>query len=119
MAEPMPDLSYMCNALIPGREAIAPLRIFTAAAGNWIRGTVTLKDDRLVFATNKIFAIHQDDSSELAIPYGEITACRLGRLALFLKTVDVETPRRTVRFRCLIAWNETLLAELQKRMQRA
>lgn len=109
----------MCNALIPGREAIKPLQIFTGPVGNWIRGTVTLRDDHLVFSTNRLNALHQKDASNLVLPFSDIAACSLGRLAVFLKTVDLTTPRGTVRFRCLWAWNETLLAEIHKRMQAA
>lgn len=113
---PTQDASFMCNALIPGRDAVRPLQPFTLPVGNWIRGTVTLRDDALTFSTNKVFAIHQQNATDLMIRYGDITACRLGRLAFFLKTVDVDTPRGPVRFRTLIKWNETLLAELRKRM---
>jgi hypothetical protein len=113
---PTQDVSFMCNALIAGREAMRPLQPFTLPVGNWIRGTVVLRDDALSFSTNKVFAIHQQNASDLVILYGDITSCRLGRLAVFLKTVDLETTRGPVRFRTLIKWNETLLAELQKRM---
>lgn len=115
----MPDVSYMCNALIDGRRPRV-LRTFTDQFGNWIRGTVKLRDEDVHFSTNVLNALLQEDSSELVIPYREITACKLGRLAYFLKTVDLETIRfGTVRFRCLIAWNETLLAQLRQRIAAA
>lgn len=107
----------MCNALIEGRKPVV-LRFFTDRFGNWIRGTVALRGDHVRFSTNRLNALLQEDSSELIIPYREIEFCRLGRLAYFLKTVDVGTTRYgTVRFRCLIAWNETLLAQLQSRLE--
>jgi len=112
----MRDVSFACNALISGREAIVPLRAFTLPIGNWIRGNVALRDDHLVFSMNRMSALHQSDGSSLAIPYRDIASCQLGRLAVFLKTVDLETPRGTVRFRTLHRWNETLLGELQKRI---
>lgn len=111
----MQDNSFVCNALILGREAIAPLRLFTVPIGNWIRGSVTLRQDDLIFSTNRLNALHQADASNLVVPYEDITSCSLGRLAAFLKTVDLATSRGTIRIRCLIAWNETLLAEVQKR----
>lgn len=112
----MQDNSYMCNALIPGRQAIAWLRVFTMFAGNWIRGTVRLEDDQLVFSTNALNALHQENASDFALAFSEISSATLGRLAGFLKTVDLETPRGTVRLRCLIASNERLLAEVRKRI---
>ena len=112
---PMQDVAYMCNALIEGRRPRV-LRTVTDRAGNWIRGTVALRRDHVHFSTNRLNALLQEDGSDLVIPYSDITSCKLGRLAVFLKTVDLETTRLgKVRFRCLIAWNETLLAELQKR----
>lgn len=108
--------SYMCNALIEGRRS-SVLRAFTDRFGNWIRGTVTLGDDHVTFSTNRLNALLQEDGSDLVIPYHEIAACRLGRLAYLLKTVDLETARHgMVRFRCLIAWNEHLLEQLQSRI---
>jgi hypothetical protein len=112
----MPDRSFRCRALIPGREAIAPLRIFTAGVGNWIQGTVVLRDEDLRFSTNALKAMHQQDGAPFVLAYGDIASCDLGRLAIFLKTVDLETSRGTVRFRCLFAWNETLLAVIRKRL---
>ena len=113
---PMPDVAYMCNALIEGRRSRV-FRTVTDLAGNWIRGTVALRSDHVHFSTNRLNALLQEDSSALVLPYNDITSCKLGRFAVFLKTVDLETSRfGTVRFRCLIAWNETLLRELQKRV---
>lgn len=114
MAEP---IRYMCNALIEGRKPRI-LRSFTDRfVGNWIRGTVTLNNMHVRFSTNRLNALMQQDASDLVIPYNEIASCRLGRLAIFLKTVDLETKQHgTVRFRCLIAWNERLLEQLQTRM---
>jgi hypothetical protein len=115
----VPDVAYMCNALIAGRRSRV-LRAVTDRFGNWIRGTVALRGDHVHFYTNRLNALMQEDSSDLLIPYGEITSCELGRLAVFLTTVDLETTRcGKVRFRCLLAWNETLLSELQKRIQTA
>ncbi len=115
----MQDVSFACNALISDREAVAPLRHFTLPVGNWIRGTAALRSDHLVFSMNRLSALHQADGSSLSIPYREITDCSLGRLAVFLTTVDLETARGAVRFRCLYRWNESLLAELQKRIRGA
>jgi hypothetical protein len=112
----MKDVSFACNALISGREAIAPLRLFTLPAGNWIRGTVALRSDHLAFSMNSLSALHQADGSSLSIPYREISACSLGRLAVFLTTVDLKTARGAVRFRCLYRWNQSLLAEVQNRI---
>lgn len=109
----------MCNALIEGRRPRV-LRSFTDRFGNWCRGTVALRNDDVHFSTNRLNALMWEDSSALVIPYTDIRSCKLGRLAFFLKTVDVETSSfGIVRFRCLIAWNETLLSELQKRLPRA
>jgi hypothetical protein len=114
----MPDISYMCNALIEGRRPRV-LRVVTNRLGNWIRGTVALRDDHVRFSTNRLNALLQEDSSDLVIAYRDITFCRLGRLAYVLKTVDVGTTKYgTVRFRCLIAWNETLLAQLRNRIEK-
>lgn len=112
-------VSYMCNALIEGRRPRV-LRGFTDRFGNWIRGTVTLTDSDVRFSTNRLNALLQD-GSDLIIPYDEARSCALGRLAYFLRTVDLETARHgMVRFRCLIAWNEQLLEQLQRRIaQRA
>ena len=112
----MQDVAYMCNALIEGRRPRV-LRTVTDRVGNWIRGTIALRSDHVHFSTNRLNALLQEDSSALVLPYSDITSCKLGRLAVFLKTVDLETSRfGMVRFRCLIAWNETLLSELQKRV---
>ncbi len=112
----MRDVTYMCNALIEGRTGPRAFLPVTSLVGNWIRGSVALRSDHLHFSTNRLNAIMQD-GTPLVLPYSEITGCRLGRLAVFLKTVDIETSRfGRVRFRCLLAWNETLLRELQKRL---
>lgn len=113
----MPEsISYMCNALIEGRRPLV-LRSFTDRFGNWIRGTVTLSDEHVRFSTNVLNALLQEDGSDLIISYHDITACRLGRLAYFLKTVDLETTKYgIVRFRCLISCNERLLEQLQTRV---
>ncbi|MGE3986724.1 hypothetical protein [Pseudorhodoplanes sp.] len=109
----------MCNALIEGRGGPRALRPVTNLVGNWIRGTVALRSDHVHFSTNRLNAILQD-GTPLVLPYSDITSCKLGRLAVFLKTVDIGTSRfGMVRFRCLIAWNETLLRELQKRVPSA
>lgn len=109
-------ISYMCNALIEGRRPRV-LRSFTDRFGNWIRGTVTLSDEHVRFSTNRLNALLQEDGSDLIIPYSEVTACTLGRLAYVLKTVDLQTTQYgLVRFRCLIAWNERLLEQLQNRV---
>lgn len=109
-------ISYMCNALIEGRQPRALLR-FTDRYGNWIRGTVTLSDEHVRFSISHSNALLQEDGSDLIIPYHEVTACTLGRLAYVLKTVDLETTQNgIVRFRCLFAWNERLLEELQNRV---
>lgn len=115
----MPEpISYMCNALISGRRPRV-LRWFADNFDNWIRGTVTLTDEHVRFSTNRLNALLQD-GSELIIPYRDVTACSLGRLAYVLKTVDLETAQSgTVRFRCLIAWNEDLLKQLQNRVSNA
>lgn len=116
MSEPV---SYMCNALIEGRRPRV-LRSFTDQFGNWIRGTVTVSDEHVHFSTNRLNALLQEDGSQLTIPYEEVTGCELGRLAYFLKTVDLETTRHgIVRFRCLIAWNERLLEQLRTRIAAA
>lgn len=108
--------SYMCRALIEGRQARALLR-FTEGFGNWIQGTVTLSDEHVRFSITRANALLQQDGSDLIIPYQDVTSCTLGRLAYVLKTVDLETTQYgVVRFRCLFAWNERLLADLQKRM---
>lgn len=105
----------MCNALIEGRNPRV-LRPVTDVIGNWIRGTVTLRNDHVRFSTNRLNALLQD-GSPLVIPYSEIISCKLGRDLILLKTVDIETSRfGVVRFRCLLAWNETLLRELKKRL---
>ncbi len=109
-------ISYMCRALIEGRRTRALLR-FTERFGNWIQGTVTLSDEHVRFSITRSNALLQEDGSDLIIPYHDVTACRLGRLAYVLKTVDLETTRHgVVRFRCLFAWNERLLEDLQKRL---
>ena len=106
----------MCNALIEGRRPRV-LRAFTDRFGNWIRGTVQLSDDHLRFSTNRLNGLLQEDSSDLVVPYRDIKSCELGRLAFFLKTVDLKTAGfGTVRFRCLLSWNETLLEQLQSRL---
>jgi hypothetical protein len=113
----MPSVNYMCNALIEGRRPRV-LRGFTDRFGNWIRGTVTLNNDHVRFSTNRLNALLQEDASDIVIPYEDIRSCTLGRLAFVLRTVDLDTKRLgTVRFRCLIAWNETLLAQLQSRIK--
>ncbi len=110
-------VSYMCNAMIEGRRPRV-LGAFTDRFGNWIRGTVTLTDSDVRFSTNRLNALLQD-GSDLIIPYDEIRSCALGRLAYFLRTVDLETANDgIVRFRCLIAWNEHLLEQLQSRIAR-
>ncbi len=109
-------ISYVCRALIEGRRTRALLR-FTEHFGNWIQGTVTLSDEHVRFSIARSNALLQEDGTDLVIPYQEVTACTLGRLAYVLKTVDLETTQYgLVRFRCLFAWNERLLAELQNRM---
>jgi hypothetical protein len=106
----------MCNALIEGRNGPRAMRPVTDLVGNWIRGTVALRGDHLHFSTNRLNAIMQD-GTPLVLPYSDILSCKLDRLAFFLKTVDIETSRfGLVRFRCLLAWNETLLSELKKRL---
>jgi hypothetical protein len=112
----MRDLSYMCNALIGGRNPRV-LRPVTDVIGNWIRGTVTLRSGHVRFSTNRLNALLQADGSPLMIPYSDVISCKLGRYMIVLKTVDIETSRfGLVRFRCLLAWNETLLRQLQKRL---
>jgi hypothetical protein len=87
----------MCNALIEGHNPRV-LRPVTDVIGNWIRGTVALRSDHLHFSTNRLNAIMQD-GSPLVLPYSDIRSCKLGRLAVFLKTVDIETSRfGVVRF---------------------
>ena len=109
-------ISYLCRALIEDRRPRALLR-FTERFGNWIQGTVTLFDEHLRFSITRSNALLQEDGSDLVIPYREVTACRLGRLAYVLKTVDLETTQHgVVRFRCQFAWNERLLEELQNRV---
>jgi hypothetical protein len=115
----MPDVTFMCNALIEGRRPLV-LRAFTDRVGNWIRGTVALSDDHLRFSTNRLNGLLQEDSSDLVVPYRDIKSCEPGRLAFFLKTVDLNTVGfGMVRFRCLISWNETLLDQLQSRLANA
>lgn len=115
----MPEpISYICNALIEGRQ-LRPLLRFTDlfGVGNWVQGTLTLSDEHVHFSTNRATALLQEDGSDLIIPYHEVTACTLGRLAYVLKTVDLETTRYgVVRFRCQFAWNERLLEQLQDRV---
>jgi len=70
------------------------------------------------FSTTRLNARLQEDGSDLILPYRDVTACSLGRLAYVLKTVDLETTQSgVVRFRCLFAWNERLLEELQNRVR--
>jgi hypothetical protein len=110
------DRSFMCNALIEGRDPRL-LRAYTRLIGNWMRGTATLKRDAFVFSTNRLNALLQEDGSPLTVPYDEIADCRLGRYALLLKTVDLTLRSgESLRVRCLLAWNETLLADLRNRM---
>lgn len=112
-------ISYMCNALIEGRQPRVLLRFTDLfGVGTWIQGTVTLSDKHVRFSMTRSSALLQEDGSDLVIPYHEVTACTLGRLAYVLKTVDLETTRHgVVRFRCLLAWNERLLEALQTRME--
>jgi len=112
----MPDVSYKCRALLPGREAKPHLRVFTAAAGNWIQGTLALGDDSLAFSTNALNALHQADASDFRLRYDDIASAALGRFAVFLTTADLETSRGPVRFRCLFSSNAALVAALRERM---
>lgn len=115
----MPDVSYRCRALLPGRQAIPLLRIFTEFGGNWIQGTVTLRDDHLMFSTNALNARHQADASDFGLRYDEISSVTLGRFALFLTTVDLKMSQGPVRFRCLFSSNKAFVAALRERMKTA
>lgn len=118
MTEPV---RYACNALIEGREPHAFLKFTDCLGiGHWIQGTATLNDAHVRFSMTRSTALLLSNGSDLIIPYDDVTACKLGRLAYVLKTVDLETTRHgLVRFRCLIAWNERLLEDLHARMAAA
>lgn len=114
----MPDVTFKCNALIKGRNAVSVGAVVDKNVerfGNWIGGSVLLRDDHLVFSTNAINAAFQQDDSDLVVPYAEITSCELGRMMMLFKTVDLETGFGQLRFRCMGSSNDKLLEELQRR----
>ena len=61
-------------------------------------------------------ALVQEDSSDLVVPYREITSIALGRLMMLFKTVDLDTRLGKVRFRCMGSLNDKLLAEVGRRV---
>ena len=110
----MKDVSFKCNALIEGRRATtgdANVDRF----GNWIGGAVVLREDHLIFSTNALNEMVQEDSSDLVVPYREITSIALGRLMMLFKTVDLGTRLGKVRFRCMGSSNDKLLTEVRGR----
>ena len=110
----MQDVGFKCNALIEGRSATtggATVDRF----GNWIGGAVVLRDDHLIFSTNALNALAQEDSSDLVVPYREITSIALGRMMMLFKTVDLNTRIGKVRFRCMGSSNDKLLTEVRGR----
>jgi hypothetical protein len=116
----MPDVSYRCRALLPGRQVRPFLRIFAElSGGHWIQGTVTLRDDHLIFSTNALNALHLADPSDFKLRYDEIASVTLGQFGFFLTTVDLKTSQGTVRFRCLFSSNEALANALRERMKSA
>jgi SseB protein N-terminal domain len=124
----MQEKIFKCNALISGRNSInvkSPVNRNMKSLvnrnverfGNWIGGSVILRDDHLIFTTNAINAIYQQDASDLLVPYTAITACQIGRMVRFFKTVDLNTSAGDIRFRCWGTTNDTLLANLTKRLE--
>lgn len=114
----MQDVTFKCNALIKGRNAVSVSSVVDKNVerfGNWIGGTVLLREDHLVFSTNAINAAFQEDDSDLVVRYSEITSCELGRMMMLFKTVDLETGFGDLRFRCMGSSNDKLIEELQRR----
>lgn len=114
----MQDVTFKCNALIEGRDAVNVSSVVDKNVerfGNWIGGTVLLREDDLIFSTNAINAAFQEDGSDLVVPYTEITSCELGRMMMLFKTVDLETGFGKLRFRCMGSSNDKLIEELQRR----
>ncbi len=114
----MKVVTFKCNALVKGRN---PMSVGSAVDknierfGNWIGGTVLLRDNLLVFTTNAMNAAFQKDDSDVVVPYAEITTVELGRMMILFKTVDLETSFGKLRFRCMRSSNVKLMDELQRR----
>lgn len=117
-ARAMQDATFKCNALVKGRNPISVGSVVDKNVerfGNWIGGSVLLRDDHLVFSTNAMNAAFQEDDSDVVVPYAEITSIELGRMMYVFKTVDLETTFGEIRFRCMGSSNNKLMEELQQR----
>lgn len=115
----MQATTFKCNALIPEREArsVRPaVDRSVARVGNWIGGAVHLLPEGLVFSMNALNAEYQQDDSDHFIAWPDITACTIGRMLLFFRTVDLETRTGPVRLRCWGAANDALHAAINERM---
>ena len=117
----MQDVTFKCNALIKGRNPISVGSVVDKNIerfGNWIGGTVLLRDDHLVFSTNAMNAAFQEDASDVVVPYAEITSIERGRMMIIFKTVDLDTSFGRLRFRCMGSANDRLSDELRRRRER-
>jgi hypothetical protein len=118
----MGDVTFRCNALIEGRNPVninSDIDNNVERFGNWTGGAVHLRRNSLIFSTNAINAKFQESLADLVLSYDEINTCRLGRMMIIFKSVDLETDNGVVRFRCWGASNDKLVDELVYRCKNA
>lgn len=126
----MKYMSFKCNALIESSkpnvvvsklfsDIVSTRNIMNNAEriGNWINGTVHLKNTHLVFTTNTQNAFFQEVSDFFIVPYSEIRSAELRKMLWVAKTVNVKAQSGLVRFRCHGSSNDLLLREIQARVQ--